>query len=243
MPAMLKGYFDRVWGPGIAFEHDLAGGRIKPLLTNVKVFGVVTSYGAPWWVTRFVAGDPGRKVLDAGPEAHVRPARALLLPRALRHGPLHPGLATGLPRARPRRRVGDLTEPLCPLLSVGYTLWHAQERLPRWAYLQGECVLLVDARARRQHDADLRRAREDMPASRGASLEPVGVVERAAAQSQDVRKSLQIQIERGAACAAEVQGDAFLLLSERWSYVLSAAPEKATIAPLENRLDQETPTP
>ena len=49
MPAMLKGYFDRVWGPGIAFEHDLAGGRIKPLLTNVKVFGVVTSYGAPWW--------------------------------------------------------------------------------------------------------------------------------------------------------------------------------------------------
>jgi putative NADPH-quinone reductase len=63
MPAMLKGYFDRVWGTGIAFEHDLAGGRIKPLLTNVKVFGVVTSYGAPWWVTRFVVGDPGRKVL------------------------------------------------------------------------------------------------------------------------------------------------------------------------------------
>jgi putative NADPH-quinone reductase len=63
MPAMLKGYFDRVWGPGIAFAHDPAGGRIKPLLTNVRVFGVVTSYGSPWWVTRLVAGDPGRKVL------------------------------------------------------------------------------------------------------------------------------------------------------------------------------------
>jgi putative NADPH-quinone reductase len=63
MPALLKGYFDRVWAPGIAFEHDLAGGRIKPLLTHVKVFGVVTTYGSPWWLTRLVAGDPGRKVV------------------------------------------------------------------------------------------------------------------------------------------------------------------------------------
>jgi NAD(P)H dehydrogenase (quinone) len=63
MPAVLKGYFDRVWGPGIAFAHDPAGGRITPLLTHVKVFGVVTTYGSPWWVTRLMAGDPGRKVL------------------------------------------------------------------------------------------------------------------------------------------------------------------------------------
>jgi putative NADPH-quinone reductase len=63
MPALLKGYFDRVWAPGTAFAHDLAGGRIKPLLTNIKLFGVVTSYGSPWWLTRVVAGDPGRKVM------------------------------------------------------------------------------------------------------------------------------------------------------------------------------------
>ena len=63
MPAMLKGYVDRVWGPGIAFEHDPAGGRIKPLLAHIRLFGVVTSYGSPWWVTRLLAGDPGRKVL------------------------------------------------------------------------------------------------------------------------------------------------------------------------------------
>jgi NAD(P)H dehydrogenase (quinone) len=63
MPAMMKGYVDRVWGPGIAFAPDAARGRIKPLLTNIKIFGVVTSYGSPWWVTRLVAGDPGRKVL------------------------------------------------------------------------------------------------------------------------------------------------------------------------------------
>lgn len=63
MPAMLKGYFDRVWAPGIAFERDLARGRIRPLLTHIKLFGVVTTYGSPWWITRLVAGDPGRKVL------------------------------------------------------------------------------------------------------------------------------------------------------------------------------------
>ena len=63
MPAMLKGYFDRVWAPGTAFAHDLAGGRIKPLLTNIRLFGVVTTYGSPWWLTRLVMQDPGRKVL------------------------------------------------------------------------------------------------------------------------------------------------------------------------------------
>jgi putative NADPH-quinone reductase len=63
MPAMLKGYFDRVWAPGTAFKHDLDGGRIEPLLTNIKLFGVVTTYGSPWWLTRIVMQDPGRKVL------------------------------------------------------------------------------------------------------------------------------------------------------------------------------------
>lgn len=63
MPALLKGYFDRVWAPGVAFAHDRAGGRITPLLHHVKLFGVVTSYGSPWWLVRFYAGDPCRKVL------------------------------------------------------------------------------------------------------------------------------------------------------------------------------------
>ncbi len=66
MPAMMKGWVDRVWGPGIAFSHDREGGRIDKLLTNIRLFGVVTSYGAPWWIVRLYAGDPGRKVLMRG---------------------------------------------------------------------------------------------------------------------------------------------------------------------------------
>ncbi len=62
MPAMLKGYIERVWGPGIAFEH-LAHGGIRPRLTHIRVFGVVTTYGSPWWVTRLWAGDPARALL------------------------------------------------------------------------------------------------------------------------------------------------------------------------------------
>lgn len=82
MPAMLKGYFDRVWAPGVAFSHDPAGGRIRPLLTHVKVFGVVTSYGSPWWITRLVAGDPGRKVLMRALKPLCgRPVRSFYLAR------------------------------------------------------------------------------------------------------------------------------------------------------------------
>ncbi len=34
----------------------------------------MTSYGAPWWVVRLIAGDPGRKVLMRGlrPLCHPR---------------------------------------------------------------------------------------------------------------------------------------------------------------------------
>ena len=51
------------------------GGRIRPLLTHIGLFGVVTTYGSPWWMTRLVAGDPGRKVL-------MRALRPMCSPRA-----------------------------------------------------------------------------------------------------------------------------------------------------------------
>ncbi len=49
MPAMLKGWLDRVWVPGIAFDVNGRGG-LKPRLSRIRRIGVVTTYGAPWWV-------------------------------------------------------------------------------------------------------------------------------------------------------------------------------------------------
>jgi putative NADPH-quinone reductase len=73
MPAILKGYFDRVWLPGVAFE--LKGGQTRPLLNNITRFSVVTTYGSPWWLIKLM-GDPNRKVLMHGIRAllsrHVR---------------------------------------------------------------------------------------------------------------------------------------------------------------------------
>lgn len=66
MPAMLKGYVDRVWGPGTAFVYDPHDHHLKPNLRHIKLFGVVTSFGSPWWVVRLFAGDPGRKAMMRG---------------------------------------------------------------------------------------------------------------------------------------------------------------------------------
>jgi NAD(P)H dehydrogenase (quinone) len=64
MPAILKGYFDRVWVPGSAFE--LLDGRTRPLLRNIERFAVVTTYGSPWWLNKLLLGDPNRKVFMRG---------------------------------------------------------------------------------------------------------------------------------------------------------------------------------
>jgi NAD(P)H dehydrogenase (quinone) len=44
LPARLKGYFDRVWRPGVSFELGPQG--VKPLLYNVRSLVVIATHGA-----------------------------------------------------------------------------------------------------------------------------------------------------------------------------------------------------
>ena len=65
MPAILKGYFDRVWVNGVAF-HLGPKGKIRPALRRIKKLGVVCTYGAPWWLIKLVLRDPVRGVIHTG---------------------------------------------------------------------------------------------------------------------------------------------------------------------------------
>ncbi|MCU7801163.1 MAG: NAD(P)H-dependent oxidoreductase [gamma proteobacterium symbiont of Lucinoma myriamae] len=62
-PAMLKGWFDRVWGPGIAYDHANDFGPIKPRLDNLKKVLVVTTLGSPWWIDRLVMWQPVKRIM------------------------------------------------------------------------------------------------------------------------------------------------------------------------------------
>ena len=66
LPAMLKGWLDRVWLPGVAFEVATAKERtIGGQLRNMRLFVGITTSGSPWWWLK-VIGDPGRSLLMKG---------------------------------------------------------------------------------------------------------------------------------------------------------------------------------
>ena len=58
-PAILKGYFDRVFVPGVSF--DLVDGKVQPALTNIRRAAFVASYGGDRWRTMLM-GDPPRRL-------------------------------------------------------------------------------------------------------------------------------------------------------------------------------------
>lgn len=65
-PAMMKGWIERVWLPGVSFSVAPGKGKIANLLLkNIKVFVGITTSGSPgWWLG--LIGDPGRKLWTRG---------------------------------------------------------------------------------------------------------------------------------------------------------------------------------
>ena len=57
-PAILKGFLDRVFLPGVSFR--LEDGKVKPNLTHIEKLAAVTTYGGTRW-RALGAGDPPRK--------------------------------------------------------------------------------------------------------------------------------------------------------------------------------------
>jgi NAD(P)H dehydrogenase (quinone) len=78
VPAILKGWLDRVWRPGVAFH--IRDGAFHPGLAQIRLIGVITTLGATWAQYNLLLGAPGRKQLLRGLRGCIHPrARSLFL--------------------------------------------------------------------------------------------------------------------------------------------------------------------
>lgn len=91
LPAMLKGWLDRVWTPGVTFDMP-DDGPIRPLMTHVRRIGVVTTCGASFLWSHLV-GHPGRKTI-------LRGIRALCAPRCRTMFAAHYRMDASTPQSR-----------------------------------------------------------------------------------------------------------------------------------------------
>lgn len=66
LPAILKGFIDRVFVPGSAFDYAADGIKLEPKLDKLRHFWVFSTTGSPWWVVKFYMGDPVRRQLKRG---------------------------------------------------------------------------------------------------------------------------------------------------------------------------------
>jgi NAD(P)H dehydrogenase (quinone) len=65
-PAMLKGWLERVWLPGVSFSvPKKKGERAEGKLKNIRQFVGISTSGSPWWWLKLIR-DPGRNMFMRG---------------------------------------------------------------------------------------------------------------------------------------------------------------------------------
>ena len=107
LPAVLKGWLDRVFLPDVAFLMPAGENQtIRPGLTNIRRLGVFTTCGASWWLTALV-GAPGKRML-------MRGIGLLCAPRARKAFAAHYLMDSSTPESRARHlaRVADRMDRL-----------------------------------------------------------------------------------------------------------------------------------
>lgn len=63
VPARLKGWFDRVWGPRIAFTHTPDKRTIMPTLKGLEHCLVITTLASRWWVDNLMVRHPVKRFI------------------------------------------------------------------------------------------------------------------------------------------------------------------------------------
>lgn len=92
LPAMLKGWLDRVWIPHVTFTMPSDDQPIRSNMRHIRKLGVVTTCGATWWWSKLV-GEPGRRTV-------LRGIRALCHPRCRSLYLAHYRMDTSTPKCR-----------------------------------------------------------------------------------------------------------------------------------------------
>lgn len=72
-PAILKGWFDRVWVNGVAYTLPEGSDRIRPALRNIRRILTITTHGSSKW-KNCLQGEGGKRIMS-------RALRAVCSPR------------------------------------------------------------------------------------------------------------------------------------------------------------------